>query len=265
MNNKFLVILAVWLLTGPLAANADLVQSTTGVLTTFRQCVSGETACDAISPIAITSVGGRRGEPTAHASKTDPAYGTSEGSAQLTGAPGAAKLSASATSLPAARNGSNSVMLQRYTNTGADAETLTFGVTLSYDQTVPAENASFPADGGGHSGAGAEINIFTMDAVSFEVGTTAEDNYAAIFSEAEPAGYTDLMYASTGPVTNVTGSGTREASGTVILNPGDSIWLFAILQSFAVNGAEVDASLETSLESTPVAPANAHSDEQKEN
>ena len=65
MNNKFPAILALGLLTGPLTAHADLVQSATGAIATFRQCVSAETACNSVGPILIRSYGGRPGESTA--------------------------------------------------------------------------------------------------------------------------------------------------------------------------------------------------------
>ncbi len=121
MNNKFLLILAVVLLAGPLAANADRVQSSTSVFLTFRHCVAGETVCDSIAPVEAGSYGGLPGEPAAITSHADPTYGEASGSAQLTGARGAAELSANATSLPATRNGAKSITLQRYTNESANA------------------------------------------------------------------------------------------------------------------------------------------------
>ncbi len=180
MNNKSLLILAVSLLTGPLAANADPVQSSTSVFLTFRHCVSGETVCDSIGPVEADSYGGLPGEPAASTSHADTTYGEASGSAQLTGAPGAAELSANSTSLSSTRNGANSIILQRYTNTSANTETLTFGASLTYNQTIPAENAGFPADSPARSGANAEIIIFSMDADFLEAGTTAEENTTAL-------------------------------------------------------------------------------------
>ncbi len=258
MNNKFPAILALGLLTGPLTAHADLVQSATGAIATFRQCVSAETACDSVGPSLVSTYGGLPGDRTAQANQADPRYGSSEGSAQITAAPGVAELSASAKSLPSARNGGNSVELQRYTNTSSSAETLTFGIAMTYDQTVPSENASFPLEGGAHSGAAAEIVIFTLSADSFDVGTTAEENITALMSEPGPdIGFEELKFGSTGPVSNVSGSGTTEIVETVTVEPGDSIWLWVILQCLAANGAVVNAAVETNLGSMPVAPTNA--------
>ncbi len=227
------------------------VQSSTSVYLTFRHCVSGETVCDSIAPVEAGSYGGLPGEPAAITSHADPTYGEASGSAQLTGAPGAAKLSANATSLPTTRNGSNCVILQRYTNKGANAETLTFGATLTYKQTIPAENTGFPADSPARSGAYAEFVIFSMDADSVEAGTTAEENGTLLMEGPDPSIITaELEFAGTAPLSNVTESGTETLSSTVTVEPGDSIWLWVVLQSLAANGAEVSATLDTKLEST---------------
>lgn len=251
MNNKFLMILAAVLLTGPLAANAELVQSTTGVMLTFRHCIAGETVCDSIGPYEAASYGGLPGAPAAITSHADPAYGEASGSAQLTGMPGAAEMSANAISLPATRNGANSITLQRYTNESASAETLTFGATLTYNQTIPAENAAFAADGPTISSANAEIYILSFDVDSLEAGTTAEENAALLLEGPDPSiTATELGSARTEPSTNVSEADAKTFSITVTVEPGDSIWLWAILQSLAANGAEVNATLDTKLEST---------------
>ena len=251
MNNKFLLILALSLLAGPLAANAELVQSSTSVFLTFRHCISGETVCDSIAPVEADSYGGLPGEPSAITSHADPTYGEASGSAQLTGAPGAAELSANSTSLSSTRNGANSITLQRYTNTSANSETLNFGASLTYNQTIPAENAGFPADSPTRSGANAEIIIFSMDSDFLEAGTTAEENATALMEGPDSSvNLTELGLAGTAPFSNVTGSGTETLSSTVTVEPGDSIWLLVILQSLAANGAEVSATLDTRLEST---------------
>jgi hypothetical protein len=251
MKNNILLVLAVWLLVAPPATNAELVESTTSVLLTFRHCISGETACDSFGPMEVGIYGGLPGDPTATANHADPIYGEASGDAQLTGAPGAAKLSADAISLPTTRNGGNSVILQRYTNGGVKAETLTFSATLTYDQTIPAENASFAADSPARSGAFAEIYISWIDADSIEAGTTAEENHSALSDDVDPSIATkELGTAHTPPFTNVTESGTKTLASEVTVEPGDSIWLWTILQSLAANGAEVNATLDTKLEST---------------
>ena len=86
-----------------------------------------------------------------------------------------------------------------------------------------------------------------------EAGTTAEENNTVLMEGPDPSIVsTELGSAGTGPMSNVTGSGTETLSSTVTVEPGDSIWLWAILQSLAANGAEVSATLDTKLVSTKV-------------
>jgi len=115
---------------------------------------------------------------------------------------------------------------------------------------VPAANADFPANGPARSGAYAEIVILWIDADALEAGTTAEENIALLMEGPEP-GITsrELGYAGTEPSSNVTETGTKTISSTATVEPGDSVWLLAILQSLAANGAKVSATLDTTFES----------------
>jgi hypothetical protein len=248
MRNKILTILVVTLLGVPAVATAELIQFGAANILTFRQCTSGETTCDSFGPMLFSTWGGIPGELLSEVSQADVAYGEAYGSATLTEEPGAAEMKAITVSLPATRNGSTSVILQRYTNASESAETLTFEAELSYKQTVPAENAGFPEDAHMGSGASAELVIFTMDVDAIETGTTAEELYGALSFEQEPAGLKDLDAARVEPSSNETGEGTSTLSATTIVEPGDSVWLWAILQGLVVNGATVNASLETTLD-----------------
>ena len=163
MKDKFLMVLAVASLAGPTVSRAELVQAGTANILTFRDCIAGESICDSFGGMEQASFGGLPGELAAEVSQADVAYGEAYGNAQLTGAPGAAELKAITTSEPAKRNGSSNMMLQRYTNTSDSAETLTFSADLTYEQTVPDENASFPDGESTRSGVSAEIAIFIMD------------------------------------------------------------------------------------------------------
>jgi len=248
MKNKILMILVVTMLGMPAVASAELIQFGTGNILTFRQCTSGETTCDSFGPMLFSTWGGIPGELLSEVSQADVAYGEAYGSAVLTEEPGAAELKVITVSLPATRNGSTSVILQRYTNAGESTEKLTFEAELTYTQTVPAENAGFPDDAGMGSGASAEIVIFTMDVDAIETGATAEEVYGALSFEQEPAGLKDLDAARAAPSSDETGEGTSTLSATTIIEPGDSVWLWAILQGIVVNGATVNASLETTLD-----------------
>lgn len=249
MKNKFLPILGVCLLAGPLVAGAELVESTTGVMLTFRPCISGATVCDSIGPSQLSRYGGLPGNLSATARHVESKYGEASGTATLTGPPGAAQMSASSASLPATRNGANSVMFQRYTNISAHGQTLTFSATLNYDQMVPAANADFPANGHARSGTYAEIIIFSIDTDALEAGTTAEENFSLLMEGPDPSITSrELGSAGTEPSSNVTETGTKTISSTATVEPGDSVWLLAILQSLAANGAKVSATLDTKSE-----------------
>ena len=199
MKNKLLKILAVMLLAAPPVATAEQVEAGTSIILTFRDCVAGETICDSFGPMQQATYGGLPGQLAAEVSQADVAYGEVYGRAELKGEPGAAELKAITTSMPATRNGSSNVMLQRYTNTDASAETLTFAATLQYDQMVPAENAALADGDRTHSGASAEMVIFTMDADAVETGATAEELYSAVSFEQDPANLRALDSARVEP------------------------------------------------------------------
>lgn len=246
-------VLAAAILVVSLAAHAERVQSATAVYLTFRTCQSGVTACDSFGRYERHAEGGQRGEPTAHAELVDAAYGEASGDVRASGIPGAAEIKAGVTSLPSVRNGSTNILVQRYTNTSAHAETLTLSAALSYTQTVPAENAAFPADSRAYSGPSLEMQIFTIDDEFIEVGTTVDDNFAVLIGEVgPPAGYAVLKEGATAPSSNETGEGAEELALRAVLQPGDSVWFMLLLQVFAANGAVVDAGLTTHLaKSTP--------------
>ena len=184
MKNTLPAIFALALMAGP--AQAELIQSTTGVMLTFRHCVKGQTECDNVGPSKASKLGGLPGETEAEASMEDPAFGASHGRVILTGVPGSAKMHARVSSLPGVRSGGTDVFVQRYANTGEHEETLTCIGTLSYDQTVPPENAGFPNADNTRSGAFAEMLVLTMNVDAIEAGETAEDNMAALMGEMPP-------------------------------------------------------------------------------
>ena len=63
-----------------------------------------------------------------------------------------------------------------------------------------------------------------------------------------PPGYQSLGAADTqGMISTVTAQGSETLSISASLEPGASLWMFALLQGLAANGAVVDARLETRL------------------
>jgi hypothetical protein len=244
MNHRLLAIPLLLLFTG--SAVAELIQSTTGVYLTSRQCVKGVTACDSITRQNVKEFGGLPGSSDAHASIDDPAYGEMSGGAKLTGDWGSSETTSHVTSLPGARNGSNNSILQRYANKSEHAETLTVSATLSYELKVPSENAEFSAKSGGHSAANADMEIFSLSVESIEAGTTVEDNNYFLMSDPpEDAQYNSLVHASAKSDENVSGAGSESISISVVVEAGDSVWLWVGIQGIGANGAVVDASLAT--------------------
>jgi hypothetical protein len=128
---------------------------------------------------------------------------------------------------------------------------------------VPAENATFPVENDFEAGkfdlssaAHAQILILGLNLEAIEAGITAEENLAVLMGEAElPEGIVpvEIHKSMANADRNETGTGTRELSGTVTIAPGDSVWLFAIVQSLGANGAVISGSLETSTTITGVA------------
>lgn len=259
------LILTAFLVLGPIAANATPIQSSTSVHLTFRDCLSGGTACDGITGTVEGTFDGDPGDLTAAASQTNAAYGTSSASAALSGVAGAPILSAHVTSLggtvadPGTRNGANTAALQRYTYTGAAATTRTFGGTVSYNQSIPAENAGFPNPIATGSGVFVHLEIFTLADAFLDAGVTAQDNFFTLFNDYMFApGYTSLASADfADSLSNAAVVGLP--SLTVNLNPGDTIWALTILQGIAANGAEVNVdSLVTGWDDIDgLAPANS--------
>lgn len=256
MKLNILAVITVGLLAGPTAALADLIQSGTTVNLTFRTCIAGTTACDDFSP-AINTYAGFPGDQTAQANASDPDFGATSGSAELAGVT-VGKLSATASSLTGKRNGGNSATLQRYTNMGSVTETLTLNAVLSYDQVVPLDNTDFPPPG--QSSAPAQVFIFSTSDESIEAGDTKESNWQAVFfantcgtcTNPRFANFSFLAGAAFGDSSNATGAGTMTRTLSVDVDPGESIWIAAQLQSLAANGAVVDATLNTNFSSKDI-------------
>jgi hypothetical protein len=237
MKSGLLAMLATVALLGSAASNATLVQSTTGERVTFRDCIPGATACDNLGPILVQTFGGNPGDLAATASQSSASFGSVSGSAQLPGPSGAPVLSGSAQSEVGKRVSTNSAALQRYTYTGATTTTRTFNGALSYSQTVPAGNAGFPSISA--SGVFAQLEIFTVSGSALDAGTTTQDNFNLLLGGfAGEIGYLALSDDSfQDNATNATGNHLLGVS--VTLNPGDSVWVWALLQTPVANGAEV--------------------------
>ena len=232
-------------------ANAEPVQSTTSVFVSLRECVAGETPCDSIGRARFREIGGTPGGSDAEAAVQEPEFGDVESAASLGGEPGSATLRTRSISLPAVRNAGTAFVIQRIANSSEATQSLTFDATVVYDQEVPEENATFPDEGGARSGVFMEMELFSLAEEFIEAGVTSEENWA-IMDSGPPSGYESLGSVNTnGIISTVTAQGSEKLSLSVELEPGGSVWMFALLQSIAANGAVVEAELVTRLAIDP--------------
>ena len=224
------------LLAAPLASHATDITAGTAEYITARDCIAGATSvCDDVSPIVMSQYGGNGGAYSSAATATFGGYGSASGNVSLSGTIGAPVLHASASSLADKRVNTNSVALQSYTYTGAVATTRTFGGTLTYDQL---ETGLYPDN----TGVYATIDAFTLTAAAIDVGTSAEDNFNALFNaDFSAEGYADVA-AMTYSDTSSNPAGVGTLSVDVPLTPGETIWLRVLLQTPAANGSDTDAS-----------------------
>lgn len=260
MKRKLVATLAVGLLAGPMVADAAEVQSDTSVLVTFRDCISnGITACDALSSPVAQSYDGDPGDLAATASIKDSQYGESYSGAQLPGVTGAPILNTSALSAANKRVGANSVALQRYTYIGSGTTLRTVSASLAYSQFMPDENLAFPLQAS--SGISAQLFVFETSTDRIEVGTTPAENFTALFGGqpisavlTQVLGFDEFVDFNT---TEPAGTATLN-NFTFQLNPGDTFWVYALLQNVAANGAWGTGTLVTMFDdATDLIPADS--------
>jgi hypothetical protein len=243
MKSTILGLVTIGLLFGTMTASAVAIQSSTVSVITFRDCVDGPIGpCEEISDTLHSEYVGLPGSLSSTATVSLDSYGMGGASTSLSGVLDAPILSAFATSLEGGRIGTNSVALQRYTYTGSDATTRTFGGTLDYAQSIADPNNAL-YDPAVQSGVSALIWSITSPIEFVEVGDTALSNYFGILAFA--ADDTAPGYVRLGedifkdPNDALNGSATLGV--TVNLNPGDSVWVFALFQTPAGNGSIVDS------------------------
>jgi hypothetical protein len=234
---KIAVLAAAALMAGPITAHAILINYGTGEAVTFRNCIAGVTACDSLSGLVAQAFGGFPGAATSAVSTTFPGYGTATGSVSLSGVIGAPILRASVTSDPGARTNTNSVALQSYTYTGTAPTTRTFGGTITYSQTLV---GGLGLTGINVDGIHAAIDLFTLPSATVDVGSTAASNVLTL-EQLDFPGYSDLGSSIYDDPNSTTG-GTGTVGVTVTLNPGETVWVWALLQMPAADGSSIDAS-----------------------
>jgi hypothetical protein len=143
---------------------------------------------------------------------------------------------------PGYRLSTNTGALQRYTYTGTESVTRTFGATLTYSQSVPDWNLDCPEPILCRSGITAIIEAFTTTDEFLFSGESAPENFDTVFYKyrLEP-GYTELgrdIFQDFGNATNA----IANTSISLLLNPGDSFWVRVFLQTPAASGTIIDSS-----------------------
>src|SRR5690349_3020962 len=236
---KKLLAWALVALACPLTAGAVSVDYSTAVGLTFRDCIDlGDTGCDDVSSLVQRNYDATPPNTSSAATASLANYGSSAALASFS------ILRAEATSLAGKRLNANAIAVQKYTYVGAEPTQRTFQGTLTYSQTLTGVYPDFVG-----TGVTAVLDVYTLPggaAATIDVGDTAESNFNALFSVYALPGYTDLLdpnstsYLFIDPSPNVA-NGTGTASATVALNPGDTIWVSALLQTPAVNGGTVNA------------------------
>jgi len=244
-NTTCLIALLALMVT---AARAQGVLSDTSTFVGARSCNPGGSGCDTFGP-SQSAVGGNPGDTGTSISQN--VYGLTTASAALTGVIGEPTLTAYSTSSATKRDSAAAYALQSYTYTGSTPTTDTFGGTVTYSQTM---TGTYPPATG--VGTEAEIEVFTLSTSSFAAGASPSDNYTAMSDPSTQTGFTLIGSGSVSSSTfgtagtgfaqwNDTGtnsSGSATLGVTVNLTPGETIWVWAWLDSWAPNGSTVDAS-----------------------
>jgi hypothetical protein len=112
-------------------------------------------------------------------------------------------------------------------------ETDTFRGALDYFQTI---TGVYPGGGG----VLAQIYVFTLPGSTVDVGSTPEDNLAALINPTGFPGYSELGHASYHD-TSSTANGLANLAVTVNFSAGQTIWVDVTVQTPAPNGSDVNA------------------------
>jgi hypothetical protein len=226
------VLITAALLLGGVAQAAPITAGT-AELVTVRDCIAVAATCDSLSAPLAMQHGGAPGAASSSASVALASHGSAAGSVALSGTVGAPVLHASAFSESGARTSTNSIALQRYTYTGTEAATRSFGATLTYLQSI-----SGPGTDGGVFAA---IEVFTLSSDSIEAGSTAESNFDVLSNILLLPGFHSLGSDQFSDAAS-TLAGSALLDVTISMNPGDTVWVWALLQTPAADGSWVDAS-----------------------
>lgn len=217
------------------SVNAAQVSSSTAVAVGFHVCIPGATACSVIGPQLGAVYGGTPGGASATVTASHAGVGEGSSFVSLTGVDGAPIVHAMASSDTGARVNTTAFALQSYTYTGTVPTTRTFGGTLTFSQIITGD---YPGPNG--NGIYAAIDVFELSTGAVDVGSSTASNFSALASAESMPGYVDLANDSYTSALTMSGVGTLSAP--VVLLPGETVWIEAIVQTPAPNGAVIDAS-----------------------
>ncbi len=221
----------------PQSASAIPIAAGTTFLASFRACVPGGSGCDDLVPRpTLSQYEGSPGAPSTTGHVELPGYGVAMGSAELNPNDGTPIVKAYTSSEPGARVIVNVAAVQRYTYTGATPTVRSFGGTLTYSQQPSTGTVE---DGGGIN---ALIQVFKLAGTSIEAGSTASSNFVAVFGRVDEPGYQHVgshQHIDKGSIVD-NGHVSLHVDG-VVLNPGDSVWVRALMQTPSNNGGWIDA------------------------
>ena len=230
------LIVATTFLSGE--ASSVEISASTSEYVSMRDCSApGVTGCDQISRVLFNRIGGLPGDSQSNAGFSVVGYGSGNGSVSLSGVIGAPILKASAISQTGKRVSTNSIALQRYVYSGETSSIRTFGGNISYAQQSTGTYST-----GIGSGISAHLEIFTLPTSTISINASSIANFNMLFG-----GYANLVgYSSLGEATfqdvNSNANGSGNLSVTAQLNPGDAIWVWALVQTPATNGGWIDSS-----------------------
>ena len=230
---KIKLALMLLLAAGASTGYAADVTSTTTSFSSERNCFDNAAPCDQVSNTFASSVGGSPGGSSATSS-----LGSTSGNAFLNPAAGSFLMSGSSSAGPGLRFTTNDGVMAEYTYVGATAASMTFTGLLAYGQNLPATGSQF-------GGTSAYLDVFTLPGSSVAAGADATSNFNLLFNASSLPGYTDIGQDSF--YDGLSGSNQVTESVTFTVNPGETFWAWALLQTPSTEGGTVNNSFFTNF------------------
>ncbi|MBV6418260.1 MAG: hypothetical protein CMLOHMNK_03065 [Steroidobacteraceae bacterium] len=170
-------------------------------------------------------------------------YGSAFAEASLTGEGSAPVIRARAESTYGTRINTLTSAIQSYTYAGAASSARTFGGMLTYSLDLPPGWVLPPGDFGDTATIYASIEVFRLASDFMDLpDSSPQAHWDAAFGPITSPGYVSLGFNEYYWSNAAAPSGFHVLSTTVTINPGDTIWVRALMNTPAANGVVVDAS-----------------------